>query len=320
MASPRVRAIRRRRSSRRDSASRGASTIGRSSAAATASSGRRPIYGPIAALGYQQVTNIDQSNNLTPDGDAQQSVPERAAAAGRQRHGLLTGVGGPITFNNQDRQSEYLQQYSFDLQRQLPGNMAVAVGYIGHARRRSESTARSTSISCTPDIVAQWGSRLNDQVPNPFFGIADAGAFSTNSTISRGQLLRPFPQFGNVLQDQTTGARTRYHAVTAKLDKRAVGVVERQLPLHVEPTRYRPVRRGQPVLHDGAADPAAQQLRLEAEYSRSLQDVPHRTVLSPIDPAAVWRGPEMGDERAGRTCSLADGTWRLSRPTRAAFR
>src|SRR5262245_25605670 len=176
-------------------------------------------YGSIAALGYQQVTNIDQSNNLTPTVTLSDPFPNGLLQPVGNSRGLLTGVGGPITFNSQDRHSEYLQQYSFDLQRQLPGSMAIAVGYVG--TRGDDLNYGTININqLAPDIVAQFGSRLNDQVPNPFFGIADAGAFGVNATISRGQLLRPFPQFGNVLQDQTTGARTRYHSVTARFDKR----------------------------------------------------------------------------------------------------
>src|SRR5262249_40193090 len=48
-------------------------------------------------------------------------------------------------------------------------------------------------------------------VPNPFFGVAAAGQLSTRSTIEIGQLLRPFPQFGNVNMQQSTGAHSQYH-------------------------------------------------------------------------------------------------------------
>jgi hypothetical protein len=39
-------------------------------------------------------------------------------------------------------------------------------------------------------------------------------------TIARGQLLRPYPQFGNVRNRQASGARSRYHALIAQLEKR----------------------------------------------------------------------------------------------------
>ncbi len=50
---------------------------------------------------------------------------------------------------------------------------------------------------------------LRASVPNPFFGIPEAGEFSQNRTVQRDQLLRPFPQFGNVNKRQTTDGGKR---------------------------------------------------------------------------------------------------------------
>jgi trimeric autotransporter adhesin len=263
-------------------------------------------YASYAALGYQQVTNLDQSNNLTPTVTLSNPFPNGLLPPVGNANGLLTGVGGPITFNNQDRRTEHLQQYSVELQRQL-GNMAVSIGYIG--TRGDDLNFGTININqLEPEVVAQWGARLNDQVANPFFGIAGAGAFSSARTISRGQLLRPFPQFGNVLQDQTTGGRSRYSGVTARLDKRGGWWTG---SFHYTRSRldtnqynegnlyYTTVRQTLPL----------NSYNLDGEYSRSLQDVPHRIVLSPI-----IRLP-FGEGRKWATNGMADqiiGGWDLS--------
>ena len=177
------------------------------------------FYNQIAALGYQQVTNIDQSNILLPTVTLTDPFPNGLLQPVGNAMGLLTGVGGPITYNDQNRQSEYLHQYSVDLQRQLWGDISVGVGYTGTSG--NQLNRGQININQLPrEMVTQWGPQLNDRLPNPFFGIADAGAFSTSSTIARGQLLRPYPQFGNINQEYTSGAITRYHAVTVRLDKR----------------------------------------------------------------------------------------------------
>ena len=49
--------------------------------------------------------------------------------------GLLTGVGGTINFIDQTKGSPKVHQYSVDIQRELPGNMAVTIGYIGATGR-----------------------------------------------------------------------------------------------------------------------------------------------------------------------------------------
>ena len=239
------------------------------------------FYNAIAALGYQQVTNIDQSNALIPTVTLTNPFPNGLLQPVGNAMGIMTGVGGPITYNNQDRQSEYMQQYSVDFQRQLPGNMAIAIGYIG-TRGDQLNHGQININQLTPDVVAKWGAQLNDRLPNPFYGIAAAGSFSTSTTISRGQLLRPYPQFGNINQEYTTGARTRYHAATIRFEKRD----DRGWwsgRFHYTWSRldtnnwaegnlyYTTVRQTRPLNN----------YDLEAEYSRSLQDVPHRVVLSP---------------------------------------
>ena len=239
------------------------------------------FYNQIAALGYQQVTNIDQSNILLPTVTLTDPFPNGLLQPVGNAMGLLTGVGGPITYNDQNRQSEYLHQYSIDLQRQLWGDISVGVGYTGTSG--NQLNRGQININQLPgDVVSQWGSQLNDRLPNPFFGIADAGAFSTSSTIARGQLLRPYPQFGNINQEYTSGAITRYHAVTVRLDKRQSAWWSGRF--HYTWSRldtdnwaegnlyYTTVRQSRPL----------DNYNLEAEYSRSLQDVPHRLVLSPI--------------------------------------
>jgi hypothetical protein len=40
-------------------------------------------------------------------------------------------------------------------------------------------------------------------VPDPFFGVAGAGPYSTQTTLPRGQLLRPFAEFQNVYMQST---------------------------------------------------------------------------------------------------------------------
>jgi hypothetical protein len=112
-----------------------------------------------------------------------------------------------------------------------------------------------------------------------------------------------------VLQDQTTGARTRYHAVTGKLDKRGQGWWGGTF--HYTWSRlntdqynegnlyYTTVRQTLPL----------NSYDVQAEYSRSLQDVPHRTVLAPM-----VRLP-FGEGRKWATTGLADwfvGGWDLS--------
>jgi trimeric autotransporter adhesin len=132
-----------------------------------------------------------------------------------------------------------------------------------------------------PPSALALGPALYQEVTNPFSGISAAGQLSQSATIQLRQLLRPFPQFGNVYEHQTTGARLRYHAVTTMLERRVAGGWGGRF-------HYTWSRRDDDQFGDGswyafrAGNLPQNSADLGAEYSRSLQDVPHRVILAPI--------------------------------------
>jgi hypothetical protein len=64
------------------------------------------------------------------------------------------------------------------------------------------------------------GPALNDQVPNPFYGNAAFGGLSNNPTISRGQLLRPYPQFKDVFAHHISEGKSSYNALRLEVEKK----------------------------------------------------------------------------------------------------
>jgi hypothetical protein len=137
--------------------------------------------------------------------------------------GPLTGAGGTVNFVDQFRESAYVHQFSADLQRELRRDMSVSIGYLGS---RSENLSVGGTNSNTVNInqldpqFLSLGTALLQQVPNPFFGNPVFGAFSRQATITRQQLLRPYPQFGDVLAHQVSAGKARYHAMVLKFNKR----------------------------------------------------------------------------------------------------
>jgi hypothetical protein len=184
-----------------------------------------------------------------------------------------------VNFVDQNRQSPYVQQTAVDIQRQLPGNMMVAYGYVG-ARGDNLSYGGSVNINQLRPEQLALGAALSQQVANPFFGIPEAGAFANAATIARGQLLRPFPQFLNVLSNQASGARSRYHALILQFERRAARGVGGRFSYTW--SRQHDNMFGESTFYNGGTASAVNNYDLEAEYSRSLLDMPHRVVLAPI--------------------------------------
>ena len=151
--------------------------------------------------------------------------------------------------------------------------------------------------------------KLRESIPNPFFGVAAAGEFGTSPTIQRGQLLRPFPEFGDVLMHETTeGSKRQYHAVrlhARQAAERRPELVGRPLQLHVEPDEGQPVR-ARAIPTRGATATPQNNYDLDAEYGTSIYDSPHRIILAPI-----VQLPESRRARRALKYALAGG-WNAS--------
>jgi len=173
--------------------------------------------------------------------------------------------------------------------------MAVAIGYVGATGRDigfgGSDAAAAININQIDPAVARrlfpapgggWdAAALREAIPNPFFGIAEAGELGTTATIQRGQLLRPFPQFGDVLMRETTaGGERQYHALTVALDKRlSLGWGGR---FSYTWSRTRDNQFGESSTYQTRVNVPQNNYDLEAEYGASNFDSPHRIILAPI--------------------------------------
>jgi len=172
-----------------------------------------------STLGYSQSTPIIGSldNNLTPASSLSNPYPNGLLQpVGRAALGL-TGVGQGIAVPDIDATSGYVQQYSLDVQRQLPASFVLGVGYIGSKSLHLAQNGRNIN-QLAPEYLS-LGSALNQSVPNPMFqrgGTLGVGG----ATISRSQLLRPFPQFTSVSLDRSDTNRATYHAIYIKVQRR----------------------------------------------------------------------------------------------------
>jgi len=111
----------------------------------------------------------------------------------------------------------YNGQWNFTVQRQAPGGIAVEAAYAGaHGVHLPRGSWQADAI---PTQYLSLGSTLNDQVPNPFFGLVQTGALS-QPTVRRGQLLLPFPQYTGVSESGGYLGNATYHSLQMKVEKR----------------------------------------------------------------------------------------------------
>src|SRR5262249_19229684 len=193
-----------------------------------------------------------------------------------------------------NRGAPRVQQYSLDLQRELPGGVSISLGYTGltgtnlsWAGSNAGSTAGYININ---QIDPKYQGLIADTqrtVPNPFLGIAAAGQFASKATVPVGQLLRPFPEFGNVYMEMSTGARSQYNAAIFQVRKRVTGLwggtvsytYSRLNDNQWGETNYYSSNPG--IQNNYEVIPGSAYYNPDGEYGRSLLDSPHKLVLAP---------------------------------------
>jgi hypothetical protein len=209
--------------------------------------------------------------------------------------GALGLVGGSLEVIDQHKGAAKVHQYSVDVQRELAGNMAVTIGYTGATGRDigfgGSNTVAININQIDPEVARRlfpgangtWNAAaLNASVPNPFFGIAAAGELGRRATVPAGQLIRPFPQFGDInVFEVTEGGKRQYHAMVLELDKR---VATRGWGGRLSYTwsNTRDNQFGETNTYASTTAVPQDFYDLDAEYGVSNFDSPHRIILAPI--------------------------------------
>jgi len=177
------------------------------------------------APGYTNTTTYVASNdgNATPANSLSNPFPAGVQQPTGNTLGALTGIGSSVNFLNQNRTAGVVQQFSFDIQQQLPWGIAGEIGYVGS---RSSNLQPSTgtgsyNINQVPDSYLSQGTALNNKVANPFFGHGGTGVIGA-ATVAQAQLLLPFPQYSTV-NTVSNPAKAQYDSLVMKAQKRLSG-------------------------------------------------------------------------------------------------
>src|SRR5205823_8178225 len=107
---------------------------------------------------------------------------------------------------------------NFNVQQDLGHSTLIEVSYVG-LRGTKLPFYYNPLNSLTADNL-KLGSALTQQVTNPFLGLTNRGVLST-ATVTRGQLLRPYPEFDAVSDRGYFNGNSVYHSMQAKFQKRS---------------------------------------------------------------------------------------------------
>jgi hypothetical protein len=169
---------------------------------------------PIATISTPFVSSLD--GGVTPKDRLSNPFPNGLVPLINSSTGSNALIGQGITALIRGQHEGYVQQWNFDVQREIMSGLALDIAYAGSKGTGLPGTIQADQI---PDQYLSRGTALNTQVPNPFFGLVTVGTLA-QPTVAAGQLLRPYPQFTSMGLGAVNVGSSIYHSMQLKLTKR----------------------------------------------------------------------------------------------------
>lgn len=151
--------------------------------------------------------------------------PEGILQPANGAEGLATNIGSGFSFLNPSFKIPYVDQWMLGFDMDLPWSVGLDIAYVGNRTRELPINGRAINEVSRQEreraIEAFGGnaSYLSTQLTNPFTGRVP-GTSLNQPTASRGQLLRPFPQFTGITMDRVNEAWASYDALELTANKR----------------------------------------------------------------------------------------------------
>jgi hypothetical protein len=178
------------------------------------------------STGFSQVTSYSNFTSSAPLNSATAPFPTGVDLPTGNTLGLETGLGQSVNFNDQSHVQPRAAEYTLNIQRQLPYNIALQVGYVGSRPTRLEV---SRNIDSLPTSYFNQGSAevtyLTTKVANPMaglFGSPNTPPYANNSTLNAATiqqyfLLLAFPEFSGVTEQNSSIGSAPYNSLQVQV-------------------------------------------------------------------------------------------------------
>jgi hypothetical protein len=128
------------------------------------------------------------------------------------------GLGQGVFAVDSTLGSGYAQQWNASVQRELTTNTVVEFSYLG-SKITHVGIPDSNINQLTPEQL-QIGPDLVTRVPNPYFGVIPRSSSIGDPTVTKAQLMKPFPAYTAVSLYRNNVGVTRYKAVAVSVRQR----------------------------------------------------------------------------------------------------
>ncbi|HWQ54498.1 MAG TPA: carboxypeptidase-like regulatory domain-containing protein [Bryobacteraceae bacterium] len=136
-------------------------------------------------------------------------------------YGAYTNLGNAVSFVDQNYRTQINDRINFTVMREFPGSLKLdATWFVNVGRNVSHDALLNMA---DPNLSYTYKAQLATSVANPFYNYLTPETFPgsqrNQKTVTRGSLLRPYPQYGAITQNQTGDWRSRYHALQLRAQR-----------------------------------------------------------------------------------------------------
>jgi hypothetical protein len=220
---------------------------------------------------------------------------------------LITGPNSSVSVTQHSFPWGYNQQWNASLERQLGSRSSVTIAYAGSFGVHFPApNAGGDAIDPLPDS-AQKQAESEAAAGQPVSIMQPVS--SPLGTVAAGQLLRPFPQYQNVFANSHFNRSSRYNSVQASFQQRFGGggtVLAAYTYEHLSGNSDSTSSwlEGGPIgIYSGAQNPN----NIQAEWSQSNFDTPHRLVLSYVLDLPFGKGKRFASDLPKVANALVSG-------------
>jgi hypothetical protein len=136
--------------------------------------------------------------------------------------GPYTNVGNVSNFPVADYNPQINDRVNFTIMREIPGQFKVDATWFMNFGRYVPHDQQVNMAD--PNLSYQLKAQLSQNIPNPFYNYLTPDVFPgllrNQATVSKGSLLRPYPQYGgNVTANNVGDWRSRYQALQLRVQR-----------------------------------------------------------------------------------------------------
>jgi hypothetical protein len=182
--------------------------------------------------GFSQYTNIQDELEGRPRTSLSNPFPASnplIPPVGKA-YGRYTNLGSNSSWYNQNQKVPINDRINFSYQRQLPGGLLLDATFFMNFGSNVPiptiwgSNGRQRQVNMVdPNLVYRYGARVDQAVPNPFYNFGPVNRFPgelrNQETVSVRQLMRPYPQYGDMAELFSPGFENRYRSLQLRVER-----------------------------------------------------------------------------------------------------